>query len=222
MPRTSSVQCSKEHVIANLTRLRAVVRSSIRSEDEARLSLAAYTDELQHYPAQAVVAGCAQWARQKATWPALAELVGYIENNDRLAGALPDPNKPENFLARCKRVGGIDALWLRDHHNWLEAAMTDHYEGRLTDAHLAICLQAAAEERFAPPMERKQDISHDLDRVLRAWMNNDMQAEEIRKSPGAYACGPALLAAHANFSERRVREHPELAAKYYGERSAAE
>lgn len=214
MPRTSSVQCSKEHVIANLTRLRAVVRSSIRSEDEARLSLAAYTDELQHYPAQAVVAGCGQWARQKATWPALAELIGFIETNDRTAGALPDPNKQENFLARCKRVGGIDALWLRERHHFLVAAMTDHYEDRLTDEHLAICLRHAAAEEFAPPMEKKRELTEE--QLLKAWMNNDMQAEKIRKNPSAYFCAQALLAAHANFRERRFREQPELAAKYYG------
>ena len=201
--------------MGNLTRLRAVVRSSIRSEDEARLSLAAYTDELQHYPAQAVTAGCAQWGRQKATWPALSELVGYIDTNDRNAGALPDPNKPENFLARCKRVGGVDALWLRDRHHWLEAAMTDHSEEMLTDEHLAMCLRFAAEERFAPPMERKR-AEPTPERMLAAWANNDRQADAIRGNPGAYFCGPALLAAQANFRERRFREQPELAARYYG------
>lgn len=109
-----------------------------------------------------------------------------------------------------------------------EWAATKQFWPELSEL-LALCreherlAEVAARPRLAAPEPqptRREPM--DVDRVLRAWMNNDMQAEEIRKSPGAYACGPALLAAHANFRERRFREHPELAAKYYGERSAAE
>lgn len=88
---------------------------------------------------------------------------------------------------------------------------------------LALCreherlAEVAARPRLAPPepqVTRREPA--DLDHVLRAWMNNDMQAEEIRKNPSAHPCAQALLAAHANFRERRFRTNPELAAKYYG------
>lgn len=92
---------------------------------------------------------------------------------------------------------------------------------------LALCreherlAEVAARPRLAPPEPNPtRREPPDIDRVLNAWMNNDRLAEDIRANPGAYPCGPALLAAHANFRERRFREHPELAAKYYGERAA--
>lgn len=177
--------------------------------------LAAYTDELQHYPPQAVLAGCLQWARQKATWPALSELVGFIEVNDR-SPALPSPTDTENFLARCKRLGAPDAMWVRERHHLLEEAMRLHADGNLSDEQLTAALDAAAEGKPVVIERQHRREPTDDDRVLRAWMNNDRQAEVIRQNPSAYACGPALVAAHANFRERRFRTNPALAAKYYG------
>lgn len=109
-----------------------------------------------------------------------------------------------------------------------EWAATKQFWPELSEL-LALCreherlAEVAARPRLAPPEPQPtRREPRDLDHVLRAWMNNDRQAEIIRQNPSAYACGPALVAAHAGFRERRFREHPDLAAKYYGERSAAE
>lgn len=65
-----------------------------------------------------------------------------------------------------------------------------------------------------PPPTRREPM--DEDRILRAWMQNDRQAEAIRQNPSEWACGRALLAAHACFRARRFRENPDLARRYYG------
>ena len=51
------------------------------------------------------------------------------------------PGTPENFLARCKRVGGHDAIWQRRHHHLLEPVMYDHFDGLLTDEWLTTAIR---------------------------------------------------------------------------------
>lgn len=109
-------------------------------------------------------------------------------------------------------VGSACDEWSRTKQFWPELsellAMCREHE-RLAEV--------AARPRLASPEPQpSRREPTDDDRVLRAWMNNDRQAEVIRQNPSAYACGPALVAAHANFRERRFRTNPELAAKYYG------
>ena len=88
---------------------------------------------------------------------------------------------------------------------------------------IALCEQrewlaeVAARPRLAgpePQPTRREPMS--AERLLAAWEQNDRTADAIRANPGAYFCGPALLAAQANFRERRFREQPELATRYYG------
>lgn len=88
---------------------------------------------------------------------------------------------------------------------------------------LALCreheglAEVAARPRLAAPeapITRRENMTDE--RLLKAWAVNDGTAEAIRKSPGQYACAAALLAAHANFRQRRFRERPDLAARYYG------
>jgi hypothetical protein len=92
--------------------------------------------------------------------------------------------------------------------------MTDHYEDRLTDEHLSVCLRDAEEERYAEPMAKRRQLT-DVE-LLVAWKENDETAEEIRNNQSAYFCTPALLEAHSRFRSRRFRDHPNLAARYYG------
>ena len=209
----TTAQCSKEHVTACLARLQSTVKTSFRSEDAAKLTFSAYIDELTRFSPQAVTAGCLQWARQKPTWPSLAELLSFISGND-VNRALPNPNAPENLLARIKRVTGRDAFWTRDHHDVLMAEVfPDHCEGVLSDEELSHRVNAIADGRTV--YRERPQISDD--KLLAAWRQNDRMAEEISDNPPAYLCAQALIAAHANFRARRDRERPDLAARYYGE-----
>lgn len=215
--RNSTVQCSREHVIACLTRLSAVVKTSFHSADAVKATFAAYVDELQRYQPQAVTAGCLQWGRQKPGWPSLSEIIGYIENNDRSTG-LPDPTKPENFLARCKRVGGYDAAWQRERHHLLEELFRDHCDGVLSDEHLVRGIEDAAKGLYPAPMPRgsaARELTND--QRLRTWRENDQLGENIRAHPERYFCAKDLLHAFANMRTKRFADHPQLAVSYYGE-----
>ena len=154
MTRSTKPQTSKEHVIACLTKLRVLVNWSPRTEDAAKLTMAAMADELQFYPSQAVTAGCLEWGRQKATWPALAQLIEYIDYNDSRAQALSSETS-ENYLVRLKRLSGHDALWVRERHDLVMELFPAHCAGTLTDAHLEHQLR----ERIAHFQRPEQDQS---------------------------------------------------------------
>lgn len=142
MARSPKPQSSREHATANLVRLQSLVRWSPKTEDAAKATLAAMTDELIYYPPAAVTAGCLQWARQKHNWPSLSELLGYIEANDTTHLAIGDKDAPENFLLRCRRVWGqCDPVWLRERHHLIEGLFIDHCDEVLTDEHLASTLR---------------------------------------------------------------------------------
>lgn len=211
--RQTSAQCSKEHVTACLARLQAVVRTSFRSEDAARATFAAYIDELTHYSPQAVTAGCLQWGRQKPNWPSLAELIGFIEVNDRARG-LPNPSAPETLLARIKRVAGYDAAWVRERHDLLMAEVfADHCEGALSDDALARRLADIAGGRFVRRDDRPQLT--DAQR-LASWETNDRLGHELAANHQRYFLGAALAGIFSRFREKRFADHPELAGRYYG------
>ena len=81
MTKPTSAQCSKEHVLTNLTRIRAATNPHFKSDELARLAMAVFQDELQVYPPQAITDGCNQWIKTRAKWPAPSELIAFIEAN---------------------------------------------------------------------------------------------------------------------------------------------
>jgi hypothetical protein len=107
-----------------------------------KAAFATFTDELASFPPEAVNAGCREWARTKPMWPSLAELLACVRSNMperiRLSGQVP-----ENFLVRIKRVGQVDALWVRRHHYLLEPAIRAHMSGSLSDERLGEAIEAA-------------------------------------------------------------------------------
>jgi hypothetical protein len=70
-----------------------------------------------------------------------------------------DPNAPENFLARVKRVSAgwqrpWDALIMRSHHYQLEQSIREHMDGYLTDEFLVRQMRRAEQGLDAERMER--------------------------------------------------------------------
>lgn len=201
--------------MACLVRLQALVRTSFRSEDAARATFAAMVDELTHYPPQAVTAGCLQWARQKPGWPSLAELLEFVRGNDRSGSALPDPNKPENLLARIKRVAGRDAGWIREHHDVVMAELFPrHCDGGLSDEQMARDVEAIDAGRT---IHRERPMPSDA-QILVAWEHNDRLGADISANPARYMNGQFLAGVFQRMRAKRFRDRPTLAASYYGER----
>lgn len=102
---------------------------------------ALYAEALEDISPEVLSAACKQIVRENDRFPtpSVIRKAAKAINENRFASraiANPDPNKPENFLARVKRVSTHDALWLRAHHYLLEEAIQDHMDGRLTDTHL--------------------------------------------------------------------------------------
>ena len=113
--------------------------------------------------------------------------------------------EPSIVNSACEDWSNTEKFWPESHSL---IALCEQHE-RLAEV--------AARTRLTAPEQqptRREPMSDQC--LLAAWENNDRQADAIRANPGAYFCGPALLAAQANFRERRFREQPELAARYYG------
>jgi hypothetical protein len=166
-----------------------------------------------HYSPQAVTAGCLQWSRQKPNWPSLAELIGFIENNDR-ARALPSPDAPENLLARVKRVTGRDVEWMRDHHDVVMAEVFPaHCDGALSDDALAARIEDIAARRTVRPPERVELT--DAQRLV-SWRENDRMGAELKAEPHRFMLGHILAGVFARFRGKRFADRPDLAARYYG------
>lgn len=107
-----------------------------------------YTNALQEIPSDLLTAACAQIIKEgdKFPWPSTIRKVAAKLREDRMASralAHTDPNAPENFLARVKRVSQHDATWLRAHHGLLERVIDDHMRGDLSDQHLIASLEQA-------------------------------------------------------------------------------
>jgi hypothetical protein len=162
-----------------------------------------------------VTAGCLQWARQKSTWPSLSELIAYVQGNDRTElKALPNPDAPENLLARIKRVTGRDVDWVRDHHDSImKEIFPDHCDGQLSDSELRRRVDLVAERRTVI----REDPQRSEQEILSAWAHNDRLASDMRSHPESYALAGALIEVFSRFREKRYRDHPALAASYYGD-----
>jgi hypothetical protein len=146
--------------LACLTKLRASVDWPPRSDEAAKAELAVRVDELVHWPPQAVADGCLEYARKKKKWPSEAALVQCVEAADKDAERKAAPAGPENFLARCKRVHGQDALWYRARHDQIMVPFRHHCDGTLSDDE------------------------------LRLWLDHIAQGEEYRPSPSLDVPGP--------------------------------
>lgn len=215
MPRSTKPQCSTEHVTSCLARMRAVVHWTPKTEDAARATIAAMVDELQFYPPAAVTAGCLQWGRQKPNWPSLSELIGFIEANDVIHLAIGDKDAPENFLLRCRRVwGNCNPVWLRERHHLIEELFRHHCEDKLSDEHLAKCLPSIKRGE-TPPLEGRRELTDD--ELLAAWAENDRLGGDMEANPEAYLLGNVLVGVFRRFREKRWRDRPDLAARYYGQ-----
>lgn len=107
-----------------------------------------YINALQEIPADLLTLACAEIINEGEKFPVPSTIrkVARKLREDRMASRAltnPDPNAPENFLARVKRVSHHDANWLRSHHGLLERVMDDHMRGELSDGHLIASLEAA-------------------------------------------------------------------------------
>jgi hypothetical protein len=173
------------------------------------------SDELIHYPPQAVAAGCREWPRQKRGFPELADILPFIDGHDRTSPrALPNPDAPENLLARIKRVTGRDVDWVRDHHDSvMKEIFPDHCDGQLSDSELRRRVDLVAERRTVI----REDPQRSEQEILSAWAHNDRLASDMRSHPESYALAGVLIEVFSRFRAKRYRDHPALAASYYGD-----
>lgn len=114
---------------------------------------ALYAEALQDLSPDVLSASCKQIIKDGERFPTPSTIrkaakVIVEDRRDSRALANPDPNAPENFLARVKRVSTHDALWMRAHHGLLEQSIQDHMDGKLTDGHLLESIDMA--ERGLP------------------------------------------------------------------------
>lgn len=161
--------------------------------------MAAYADELRQFPPDAVSNGCEEWARTQSRWPALSELLAVVRGYVPKARSLANPDRPEDFLTRCKRVGGHDAVWQRAHHYLLEAALQAHLAGYLTDEHLAVCIAEADSWREPPRMPRPRQERDLGAEVLEA-------VAEIKAGGGLRYEFPSLESERQAMAERAAAE----------------
>lgn len=212
MTRSTSPQCSKEHVLANLTRVRAAVNARFNSDDQAKLTLATFADELQHYPPQAVTAGCAQWARQKSKWPSLSELIEFIDHNSAPSNAIGGPGSGEDFYGRCARLGR-SGEWMRQHWPQLEESCRQHMDGDLSDERLNYVFRCLDEGRNPAPRQRGRPMS-DAQRMA-MWADNDELGANLDANPSQHFAAGLIAGIFRRFRPRREADHPDLAARYY-------
>lgn len=158
---------SPEHIVSCLTDLRRVFGTGQKTTAE-HLSWqnGLYIEALADLMPEALTAACKQIIREGERFPRPKEIRDVakelIERRQAVrALANPNPNEPENFLARCKRLGGHDAAWHRAHHHLLEPLFDAHCGGFLTDPYLEEAIHGAergviarAPQRPAQPVAR--------------------------------------------------------------------
>lgn len=118
-----------------------------------------YIEALSDIPAEALSAACKQIIREGERFPRPKEIrdaaKDLIERRHAARTlANPNPAEPENFLARCKRVGGHDAIWHRLHHDLLQPLFDAHCCGFLTDDYLETAIRGAERGAIAKPPPR--------------------------------------------------------------------
>lgn len=122
-----------------------------KTDDDAQAAMVIFIDKLVSFTPDVVTQACDDWGATHERWPTLGGLLKAcraLSVEDRVALKLTDPNAPENFLARIKRVRpACDAVWVRSRHHLLTEAIQSHMDGELTDGHLEHCLDLVTQHQ---------------------------------------------------------------------------
>jgi hypothetical protein len=210
------MKSSPQHVAACLSRLAIVTSKTWKTPLDEKAALTVFADLLVVFTPETVTKACDEWGRINDRWPTLAGLLRLCrecENEVKAARVITDPNQPENFLARVKRLSIHDAPWLSRHHYLLDQAIQDHMHGRLTDAHLAHCITLV--EQGLPSTAQPSELLS-IETMQTVWAGNDRISEVVRGNIEHYFAGQALLSMYDKMAARRWSEYPELAALYCG------